>query len=406
MPPAKLIPKPIPNLKQVADAFFNLPLWHLAFRACFLLASISSVFAIVTWLGILNNWWRFSEPALTPTLWHLHEMLFGFAATVAIGFTLTAVQTWTGLASIKGRPLALFMLLWLIARLVFWFNHSALVIPAIVVQMLWWVAAIWVFARLLIQAQNRRNYLLIAVFTLMAVLNLSILLADISGNTALALHLGRSMVLMFTLLMAIIAGRVIPFFTERGIGSIVMLPTPKTDQALLWVSATSIALFITGHFMSLPVSPAVLFIASGGLHLYRLVRWYHSAIFTLPLLWSLHGAYLFLALGLLATGVSFIAPVISLSAALHLITIGAIGLMILSMMSRVSLGHTGRPLTPKPLMSMAFVLLATAALVRAILPGLGAPVLSWQLSSLLWLLALLIFLLCYCPVLLAPRKQY
>lgn len=380
------------------------PLWELAFRSGFLLAAISSSVSLLTWLGMLSGWWPLPGNGLSPIVWHLHEMLFGFAAIAAMGFSLTAVQTWTGLRSLHGTPLILLTLLWLLARVGFWINTPTTLLWATIAQGLWWYCAIFAFSRLLFLSGNRRNYLLVTIFLIMATLNLALLLADVNGFTELALHLGRSMVLMFTLLISIIAGRVIPFFTERGIGLIKIRNFPYIDKLLLLLSTAGIVIFITGYFAALPLSPAPLLISAAVLHFIRLALWFNPGILSRPLLWSLHLAYWLLAMGLLLAGMSFLHTTMPLSAAVHLITIGAMGLMILAMMSRVSLGHTGRPLTPKPRISAAFLLMAIAALTRALLPMLGHTVLAWQISTLLWIAAMLLFLSAYTAILLSPKQ--
>lgn len=393
------------HIPGIQNHITHWPVWQLAFRSCFLLATVASSLSLIYWLGMLSGWWSLPGNGMSAIVWHLHEMIFGFAATVAIGFSLTAVQTWTGLPSLQGRSVMLLAGLWLLARIGFWLNNPDSLLMATIAQCLWWYCSIYAFTRLLFLSGNRRNYLLIPIFCAMALVNLIVILADFNGFTGMALHLGRTMVLMFTLLIAIIAGRVIPFFTERGIGLIKITKTQTLDRILMSVSCAGIVVFTSGYFYPLPISPAPLLIAAGTLHLVRLVFWFKPGILSRPLLWSLHLSYLFLAVGLIATGLSFLIIQLSLSAALHLITVGAISLMILAMMSRVSLGHTGRPLTPAPWISVAFILLAIAAVIRSALPALGYPLLAWQLSIALWVSSMCLFLRFYSPILFSPKQS-
>ena len=196
--------------------WFNLPVFALAFRSFFLLGMLSSSTSLIIWLASLNGLSLLNAQGLSPTIWHIHEMLFGFAATVAVGFILTAVQTWTGQASISGKPLVSIVALWMAVRTAIWFNSEFSIYLAISLQTLWWLLVITIYSHLIFTAKNRRNYLFIPLLCALALINLSILLTDITGDHAIALHLSRSTVLLFIILMSVVGGRVIPFFTVKG----------------------------------------------------------------------------------------------------------------------------------------------------------------------------------------------
>lgn len=381
------------------------PFFQLAFRSSFVLGSAVSFLALFVWLGGLNQWWLLPTGGLTPTVWHLHEMLFGFGATIAVGFVLTAVQTWTGIASLKGNPLILLLGIWLVARALFLMNIADGLWLAIGLQVLWWLAVIGAFTHIVLRANNRRNYLFIPLFVVMMLLNIGIVVFDLTGRADIALHLGRTMVLMFGILMAIVGGRVIPFFTKAGARLDSVNHPAILDKLILATSVLGTAVFVIGEFYALPITPAVLMISAGLLHLTRLSFWRSTATVSIPLLWSLHLSYFSLALGLIALGISYFTVAITFSSALHLITIGAMGLMIFAMMSRVSLGHTGRALQPKAIISLVFVCLLIAAFARAVLPLFAWTQLGWQISAICWLVATGIFLWVYTPILLAPRAD-
>ena len=381
------------------------PFFQLAFRSSFILGSIASILAMTIWLGFLNAWWQLNPTGLTPTVWHLHEMLFGFGATIATGFVLTAVQTWTGRPSIKGLPLMALVSLWLVIRVLFFINSTATVILATVLQGLWWISIITNYSHIVLLAKNRRNYLFIPLFSVMALLEMALLISELTIDTAQALHIGRTMVLMFGILMGIVGGRVIPFFTRNG-AKLTEVSHPKLlDPLLLTASLLGALVFFSHFYISLPLSPAYLMIAAGCLHLSKLVFWQSNKTAGIALLWSLHVSYGALGVGLILLGASYFTPLIAFSSGLHVITVGAMGLMILSMMSRVSLGHTGRVLMPKPVISYAFLLLVLAAIIRALLPSLGYAHLAWQLSAMLWITAFAMFIWVYLPILKAPRKD-
>ena len=392
-----------PNQNQPTTGFVHHPLWQLPFRSFFLVGGLYSTIALILWWSLLSGHLTMPSNTLPSLVWHVHEMIFGFSATIAVGFVLTAVQTWTGKPSIKGLPVAGLIAVWLVVRFMLWYNTPNSVLGAIILQASWWIFAIYIYAKLVLSAQNRRNYLFIPLLSVMAIVNIVMLVSAFSGNDSLALHLGKSAVLLFTLLMGIVGGRVIPFFTVRGANTTAITPNKLIEALLLPISLLGISVFVIGYFIELPFTPAVLMITGGILHLTRIVGWRTISTASVPLLWSLHFAYAFIGIGLIALGLSYYGLGLSFSGALHLITIGAIGLMIFSMMSRVSLGHTGRALKVKPQIILAFLLLITAALLRALLPEFGLVSLAWISSMICWVSAGLLFFITYWPVLSSPR---
>jgi len=407
------------DVKDKPQSLFSHPLLDLPFRSFFLLAPLFAALSLSLWLMFLNGWYSPKGAGLSATLWHIHEMIFGFAATIGVAFLLTAVQTWTGQRSLHGKLLAFVLGLWLIIRLALLINTPLLVDMAIAAQLLWWLIMVAVYSRIVISAKNQRNYLFIPILVMMGALNISVLLAERLDNTALALHLSRSMVLVMGLLMGIVGGRVIPFFSQKGTGSELPITSPVwLTQWLTLLSVAGIIVFTLDFFIALAIEPAVLMISAGVLHLAKLCFWRSWRTIRVPLLWSLHLSYLILALGLIALGLSYYLPAIIFSDGLHLITVGGMSLMILSMISRVSLGHTGRALTVKPIISLAFILMFSAALIRAggavflmlfakLAPSLAMNpyVIAWNLGAVLWIIAMLIFAKVYWPILIAKRER-
>jgi uncharacterized protein involved in response to NO len=396
------------SLKHLAQH----PALDLPFRSYFLLAVICSLVAIALWSSYLNGYFTFVNKGISPLAWHIHEMIFGFCATVAVGFILTAAQTWTGKPSIKGLPLLAFIMLWLGVRVVLLVNHPNAALVAIALQSIWWLGSIAIFTRLVLSSHNRRNYLFIPLLLGLMLLNIAFLLVDYLGLFELTRHMARTCVLMFCLLMTILGGRVIPFFTVSG-AKTEPINTPNWLTPLLTAtSILSVLVFFSSAFFKLPISPAVFMITAGVLHLIRQSYWHSKATKNITLLWSLHLSYFSLALGLIFLGMSYL-PLhelnLSLSLAfgdaLHLITIAAMALMIFAMMSRVSLGHTGRPLIPSKLVPWIFYFIIISALARTFLPMFHLPLLAWNISSLTWLLAGIIFLVIYLPILIAKKVE-
>ena len=385
---------------------YQWPLWMLAFRPFFLGGGLLAFLSVGYWLLILTGHasWHLSIPA---TLWHAHEMLFGFAGVVAVGFLLTAAQTWTGVASISGKALMSLTFIWLAARLAFFvilpdiahFNLYA----ALTLQVIWWLGAIAVLANMLLKANSKSNYPFLAILAVLCGLNVLYLTLILQQNMQLALGVVDTAVLVITLLVGIVAGRVLPFFTAKGLGLTEQVRTPKIDKAVMYLSIVAITLFFINKLFLNTINPALVVATVAALHLVRAGFWWDSKVLRVPLLWSLHFSYLTLGVGLMMVAFSFYSSAIQFKDALHLITIGTIGMMILAMMTRVSHGHTGRTLTIPHYMAVAFAFLLVAAITRSLLPFIIGPHLAWQISAVLWLVAFLLFLI-HCTPILTRRR--
>ncbi len=384
------------------------PVWMLAFRPCFLAAGILAVFSMAYWLFVLSGLatWHLSIPA---TLWHAHEMVFGFAGVVVVGFLLTAAQTWTNVPSISGAKLMALTMLWVAARVVFFIDiDSSLRIDlniycVAILQLLWWLAAIIALSNMLIKASSTQNYIFIIMLSMLCALNSIYLTLVAMQKMLLALAVVDTGVLVITIVVGIVAGRVIPFFTARGLQLTEQVRAPKLDKWVLICSLFVLILFFLSKLFIPELTTAYAFAVLGALHVYRSRLWWHKGILKVPLLWSLHIAYLFLGLGFLLIAASFYFSLLQFKDALHLITVGTIGLMIISMMVRVSHGHTGRTLTIPCLVSVAFVIILAAAVVRALLPFVIGHHLAWQLSAVFWLVGFCLFLFHCAPILVNRR---
>lgn len=319
------------------------PFFRLAFRPFFLLPALLSVISLLAWLAILNGalvW----QGDIAVNNWHGHEMIFGFAASVVIGFLLTAAQTWTGVRSIHSWKLALLVLFWLIARIAFITNDSSMLLAGMIAELAWWAMSLGYLSYMLIKSNNNRNLVFIPLLALLAALDTTMLYATITHNVTFASHLSYVAVFMITAVITILGGRVIPFFTSRALN----LPTIQANTVLERFMAISMCLtiisFALSHWFDNTLVLPVLFIITGASQIIRITNWRTLATLKTPLLWSLHFAYLNMGIGYITLGVSYYVEVISFSSALHVITLGTIGTMILAMMSRVSLGHTARAL--------------------------------------------------------------
>lgn len=389
--------------------FHQSAFWSLAFRPFFLLASLASVVSLLVWIVFLNFGALLTpQQVLPPVLWHIHEMIFAFTLTIAIGFLLTAVQTWTGLKSLHGYSLIYLSSIWLVIRFLLLLNpmeYSGLVVVIMILQATWWLIALFTLSRLMIKARSHRNFIFIPLIIILMIFNLSCIYWGSQGEIILVLHLARSTLLVFSIVVGIIAGRVIPLFTRNVIlESKIIKPTLMLDRWILIFSIIGSLNFFLSYFFLLPMSPAWMLLLVGILHLYRLSHWGSFYTSKVPLLWSLHVAYLALGIGLILVSASFFYEEIRISDAFHLITVGVFGGMILTMISRVSLGHTGRPLQVKKAMIFAFVFIFIAAILRVAVALIGQPIFAWNSSAVLWIVAFSIFLWIYFPILTTARK--
>ncbi len=376
------------------------PFFRLAFRPFFLLPSLCSIVLIIGWLAVLYgkvNW----QAVVAPHFWHGHEMIFGFAAAVVVGFLLTAAQTWTGVRSMRSWPLALCVLLWLVARIGLVMNVGF----AIASQALWWVISIGYLAFMVIKAGNYRNLIFIPLLTLLMLMDLVSLQAATSGNIAFASHLTYGAVLMISMVVTIVGGRVVPFFTYRALGLDAIKVSLVIERLVAIAMLLSMIIFIVSDYVQFPYLIAIVFSLTGVLQIIRMVNWCTLKTVKTPLLWSLHLAYLNMGLGFMAIALSEVSSVISFSTAVHIITIGTIGTMIIAMMSRVSLGHTGRPLQVNSWVSMSFLLLLAATWCRVLLPALGWLNLGYLLAGVCWCLGFAIYLFRYLPILVTARPD-
>jgi uncharacterized protein involved in response to NO len=332
-------------------------------------------------------------------------MLFGFVVAIVVGFLLTAVQTWTQEPGIKGLRLISLVLLWLLARLAFF---STPWLPSWVIatlDLLFLPCAAVTLAIPVVRVRQWRNIVFVPILLAMTAANVAMHLAVLLDKPEMQVMAGNAMVMVVTFLMTVMAGRVVPMFTANG------THTEKV-QTLGWLEGASVATILLAVLVSfeLPgVSPEVaafFFILAALTHALRVLRWRIWVTFRTPLVWSLHLSYWCIPLGLLLYGLSEVNAGITQSQATHTLTVGAMGMMILAMISRVSLGHTGRSIVVGKVMTAAFLALYGAFFVRVF----GV---YWfenyanliAVAAALWVLAYGCFCVLYFPILTRPRPD-
>jgi uncharacterized protein involved in response to NO len=377
--------------------------FSIGFRPFFLAAALWSALALTLWIVMLTQGIAFPS-RFDPLSWHIHEMMFGFVMAAIGGFLLTAVANWTNRPPVHGWLLAILSASWLLGRIVCLISALLPVGIAIAADLSFAALLVAVIAREITAAKNWRNLPLMLPVIVLAIANL-VMHLDAAG-VLVTTGLGWRLALAATVvLISAVAGRIVPAFTrnwlaKRGGG--------RLPASVGWIDRGALALFHTGLFgwAILPQNAVfgALLVLGGALNVWRLARWRGERTFAEPLLTVLHLGYGWLALGSALLGLSTLDLGVPQSAAVHALTAGAIGTMILAVMTRATRGHTGRPLSANGITVAIYVLVNLGAVARV--AAAFAP--SWALPLLIasggfWIAAFALFALSYGPMLLLRR---
>ncbi|OCH14868.1 short-chain dehydrogenase [Aliivibrio sp. 1S165] len=374
------------------------PVLRLGFRPFFLLGSIYAIIAITVWV------WAFqtgqpSQLTVPALWWHVHEMLFGFSMAIVAGFVLSAVQNWTGVKGTSDKRLGFIVLLWVLPRVLFWTATPLWIISSI--EALFMLAIAYEVGFRVIKTKGVHNFFFIPLFLVAIAANFASY-ATIKGMPPFtSAAVWESMLWWFTLLISVMGARVIPFFTARRFQF-------EKAQPVIWLEALCniplAMLFILSFFplTSVEISPYLMVIA-GTAQLIRMASWKGHKTLSEPLVWSLHAGYLCIPLSLLIRGLTndfFISHT-----AIHLFAIGALGGVILAMIARVTMGHTGREIYKGPVMWPAFSAIILAAVVRSggviLFPEYMIDMIN--LAAVLWAFAFGLFVWHFGPMLCKKR---
>lgn len=399
-PPARYL-----GQNPLAESGTTWTLWASGFRPFFSGAGLLAPFPILIWLATLlgHFQWRSALPAV---FWHSHEMVFGFSASVIAGFLLTAVPNWTSIPTPKGKWLIALFSLWLLARLAILTSDPAWLNFAAVLDLLFLPALAVAIGQPLVAAKKWHNLVFLPILGCLTFCNACSWAGmlgwtkDVTFWTNLGREGGIGLVL---LLISIIGGRVIPFFTERA------LPDYQAARKGLIHDLASVFVLLACFASLVPPQMALpIWVGAAVLQSLRLVAWNDRRIWqsSQSLLWILYVGYAFLPLGfalkaLASQGVG------TFSLALHCHTAGCIGIMILGMMARVALGHSGRELRVARPIQVAFILLPLSAISRTLLPLIQPHYYSswlWVAAG-LWTFSFGLFTLIYLPILSRPRAD-
>jgi uncharacterized protein involved in response to NO len=373
------------------------------FRPFFLASALWGAFAIALWIAMLTA--GLSIPTrFDPLTWHIHEMFFGFVLAAVAGFLLTAVSAWTGRQPVSGTQLGVLAGLWLLGRIDSLTSQWLPVWLAMAADLAFPVALTAAVAREIVAANNRRNFPIIVP---LLVLTAADLLVDLSmaGFGTSSGYGWRLALVAILMLISVVGGRIIPSFTRNWLLARGEARLPRaagmTDRVSLGVLHTAL---VTWAFFPAAHLTGILLLAGAALNLWRLLGWRGAATRSETLLAILHVGYGWLVLGVAALGWADVDPAFPLSAAIHALTVGAIGTMILAVMTRVSRGHTGRRLSADTATTLAYALVTLAAATRigAALAAAAREDLLLAAAS-LWIAAFGLFALHYAPFLLRRR---
>ena len=359
-------------------------LFRQGFRPFFLGAGLWAFAAVALWIAVVQG--AVSIPtAFGPIAWHAHEMIFGFATAVIAGFLLTAIPNWTGRMPLQGPPLIILFGIWLAGRAAM--LSSAVIGPglAAALDLSFLVVLLGAVLREIISGHNWRNLPMPVALGGLLLANVLTHL-EAAGRAATGLVGQRLGIATIIMLISLIGGRIIPSFTRNWLAKRAGNKAPASfeafDRACLVLTLAALGAWVADPDDA--ATGAALFVA-GLANLVRLARWRGHRTLAEPLVWSLHIGFLWVPVGLCLLGLGVFAPqVVPPTAGLHALTAGAIGSMTLAVMTRATLGHTGRALAADPWTTGIYALVAIAAISRV-----AAPIISDVTVPLLWTSGLL-----------------
>jgi len=366
------------------------------FRPLFMAAGIWAALAAPVWVAVWSG--LISYDGIFPAqVWYIHEMMFGFVAAAVGGFILTAVPNWTGRLPVRGMPLAGLALLWLAGRVAVWFSASIGPIAAAAIDLLYLTALVLCVAREIIAGRNWKNAPVLGALALLVSANglFHLDAADIAETGGIAVRLS---IAVMAFLVAMIGGRVVPSFTRnwfaKNDGPEIASPMAGFDLAVLFATVIALVFWVAwGEGSGVGTALAV----AGLLNLARLARWRGWKTTAEGLVTILHVGYLWLSAGLTLLGVSMLHNAMTTAAALHMLTLGAMGTMTLAVMTRAILGHTGRDLHAGPRTMAIYVFVTVAMILRVAYGFAPATGLIWA-SAGFWTTAFALFVSIYAPM--------
>lgn len=358
------------------------------------------------WAALAIALWIFAPQTLTGTLqgvaWHAHEMLWGFIATIAVGFLLTAGANWTGRNTLRGAPLAALLGLWLLARIGFLLPGLGAFRVAAASELLFFAVAALALALAIVGSRNTRNYGVPVMLLALGAADAWYLWLAASGNYLELMQAMDSGLLIMAAIALLVARRVIPFFAMRVIPGLDLPQQTRSGQVQLAACVAALACLLAGLRQPL----AGLLVLAGITSLYQLLSWKPLLLRHKPLLWILYAGYAALGCGLIVAAVQVLSPGIRAAVHVHVIAMGGFSVLIIGMLTRTALGHLGRPLTLDRSMQASYWLMLLAVVLRlcALAPSHHAGLLL-QMAALAWMAVFALYLWRFFPMMIRPRAD-
>ncbi|MBB5414184.1 uncharacterized protein involved in response to NO [Paraburkholderia atlantica] len=379
----------------------RIALWALGFRPFYLAGAVFGGVAMLLWLGALAGWPLLDSTSyMSGTLWHVHEMIFGFGAAIVTGFLLTAVRAWTSTNPAYGTGLAALLFLWLAGRIMMWGGSGPL---GVVVDVAFLPVVALVLLRVLLKAKNRHNVFLPVALGMLALLNVLFHVWATHGHGDWALRSAWLAVGMLVLFVTVIGGRIIPSFTANAVPGF-------SAKRWRFVEATVIPATLLAFLLDSLGAPWAAIVAASAaaaaLHGLRLAGWRSWRVGYRPILLILHIAYAGIPLGFVMLALAALG-VVPHSLAIHTFTVGVIGSAIIAMITRTARGHTGRELVAGKVEIACYGLFILATLIRVLGPWLAPQfTMTWiYASGLCWAAALVLYCVRYAAWLVLARAD-
>jgi uncharacterized protein involved in response to NO len=393
---------PLLNIEEPAGLPPAAPSWQASFELGFRMLYLAGAL----WAALAVALWIFAPQWISATLqgvaWHAHEMLWGFIATIAVGFLLTAGANWTGRNPIQGNPLAGLLGLWLIARICFLLPGNMAFYLAAASEILFFTLAAGALGRVVAASRNRRNYGLPCLLMALAAADAAYLFFGQTGNPTRLMQALDAGLLSMGAIALLVARRVIPFFAMRAVPGLV---TPmQTRSGQIQLAACVAAVLCELADLKLPL--AFFLVIAGVLSLYQVSTWKPKAVRHQPLLWILYLGYTAIGCGFLAAAAHALYPQIRPAVHIHILAMGGFSVLIIGMITRTALGHLGRPLKVDRSMQASYWLMLLAVVLR-----LGAlstdrhALLLLQLAALAWAGVFALYVWRFYPMMVRPRPD-
>jgi uncharacterized protein involved in response to NO len=376
------------------------------FRPFFLSAGILAAISLPLWLAVYAAGLDLGLP-YPVAVWHGHEMVYGFAGAAIGGFLLTAVPNWTNTHHVSGKPLMVLFAAWVAGRLAMVLGGLLPPVLVAIVDLAYLPLLAGLVAGPLVKAGKWRNIAFVPILAAFFLSNLFVH-ADIAfdfGDGIGAIYAGITLALV---MVTIVGGRIVPSFTQNWLR---MEGRPVELAPIGWVekggAVASVALGgLLAAFAPNSAVAGIVLLAASLINLVRLAGWHGIRALANPLLWVLHLGYLWMVIGLALLGLTSFLPDLPASAALHALTAGSIATMVLGVMSRAALGHSGRPLEISRLTVLAYVLVTVGTTLRVAAPLLGDGQMgATHAGGAIWALAWLLFVIVYWPIVTRPRAD-